>query len=901
MAGPWMRFRRHALLVDGTLLHGSQDVVGNGDCWFHSVIASDTTDDNFFTVSSMRESLFLFAVNEGNAIFKSACKIFKSENMTEDEVLRTIKESGCHVGTIASILLAAEHKIRILVVSRGRTGFYMAEDNFKNVMLCTNEELEEKERIYMLHHEHNRPLEMPIESANHYAPLSRITKDDAAGAHLTIIGPDNQESKIKKGAIIEVLKKVECPGNANDEDDSEYQVSATEASESYESDDVEQGSQKKLIKKRRKNPVVPDESELIFNALVDSWGTPEKDEKLEEKKDQIDEKKVMEKKVKPESVAMKKKRETKARNTIRTQAYLKSFFTVKEEKLEKIETSMDIAARAAQVERKDETLQIVSLVLGEVLHQVEKDSQIETKSKFTPSFSAHPEKKNKRENLSWMKKAFKIFIFLHPKLLNRDVPAFEKLLGTKAKTLRGWMYKADLMEKWVPFLENMTYGDVQRARQIPFEVKNSIEDSSKINLDEFKIKISGEFKIHGSQGQSGQALGKQKDVGLLKGKTKRIVSPNKKKKTLYPDEEQFLVDMIKESLETGRPMTKNDARYFMEKKYRGTESSFDLAMFGEKSGESTFRMWFSRKLKKYDFSMRSATVSQSLPDNFIEVAKTFCSDFNDWNNKVQPDYLIAADETFMQFYHPAESVIAKTGSKKVVSGVKMKNLKGGATIMVSAEMYTGQVLEPFIIMDGTWNGNLMREYAEREKSTVVFTKNHWMSSNAFIVYLATLTRKYKGRRIGLLVDHFRGHYSEDVMHWISRQNDQAEGTKIFMLLVPKGMTSVLQVGDVGINHDLKTEVKSEFAKIERKFKAKVNYKTGNVLALARPEFLDIVEKSFERLNQNKDPLWIRRLFRQCGQDPEMGESGRKEFERHLEDCQFKGKRMEKPKDRIDLL
>ncbi len=252
----------------------------------------------------------------------------------------------------------------------------------------------------------------------------------------------------------------------------------------------------------------------------------------------------------------------------------------------------------------------------------------------------------------------------------------------------------------------------------------------------------------------------------------------------------------------------------------------------------------------------------------------------------KPDYIVSADETFIKFYETSSNakVIAGTGARRVNKGFKVSNEKEGVTVMVSTEFYTNQLLKPFFVLEGTWNGKLMKEFENRESSVVLFNKGHWMSGPAYRVWLESLKANYKGKLL-LVVDSFTVHDSEETLQFLESSNKESE-TEIKQLIIPPGCTSILQVADVGINHEVKKEMRKAYNLAEGKFREQKRtleeFKENNVLKYDRKEFIEMVEEGFKNLNE-KEGTWLQELYNKCGQNPRDKNMCLKKFRKHLEE------------------
>lgn len=83
---------------------------------------------------------------------------------------------------------------------------------------------------------------------------------------------------------------------------------------------------------------------------------------------------------------------------------------------------------------------------------------------------------------------------------------------------------------------------------------------------------------------------------------------------------------------------------------------------------------------------------------------------------------------------------------------KVSNQKAGATMVVTCEMSTSQILPPTIIMQAEWGGTLMRQWSTQNEfaSHVLFNASHWMTSDAAKIYLLSLLKMFPGNTIGNL-------------------------------------------------------------------------------------------------------------------------------------------------------
>jgi hypothetical protein len=100
--------------------------------------------------------------------------------------------------------------------------------------------------------------------------------------------------------------------------------------------------------------------------------------------------------------------------------------------------------------------------------------------------------------------------------------------------------------------------------------------------------------------------------------------------------------------------------------------------------------------------------------------------------------------------------------------------------MVACEMFDAQILAPFIIIAGTRNRTVSRQFADWEGSSkVTFHPKHWMDKQGCYNYLEWLHACYPGDRIGLTWDPASSHFSDDV-------RDKAIELNIILGAIPPG-------------------------------------------------------------------------------------------------------------------
>ena len=446
-----------------------------------------------------------------------------------------------------------------------------------------------------------------------------------------------------------------------------------------------------------------------------------------------------------------------------------------------------------------------------------------------------------------------------------------------------------MIPKWLPFLAKMTYADYLKGTNRVAQPGLDLE--AKIDLNPFLQKVSEDKRFFLSQGAS-PAL-KEQGIRTIRYDAKRV--RDVKKISKYDAEEKALIQLVIEAIEVGRPLSTHD----LERKIRAqaeTDSSFSEEwknIYYPIEKIRTLDNWIRRVLQRSGYSIRRTTVSQSVPDDWEQVARRFKQEYEAMHAKFDPHYVIAADETFLLFNeHDQSKFVVRKGSRSVNRGFKSGDNKAGCTLMVSVEQKTGVVLKPFIIMKAKHGGKLMTDYKNHSKSTVVFNDSHWMAQEQFKIYLRSLVESFpKNSRILLVVDKHSSHTGELTKRYVDEVLN-ANGELLKLFFIPAGMTPILQVGDVGINRDLKLQIAKGYREImdENKDKIMPKLSVGETveMTLKRGRFIQLVEDSMERLNDEPDEMWVQSIFRKCGQgEPRFKTIGDKAFEEHIESLKNK--------------
>jgi len=240
--------------------------------------------------------------------------------------------------------------------------------------------------------------------------------------------------------------------------------------------------------------------------------------------------------------------------------------------------------------------------------------------------------------------------------------------------------------------------------------------------------------------------------------------------------------------------------------------------------KSNLSIFVSRVMKRIGYSDRKNCIGQAVPDDWydisIEATKEIRNDFLSEN----VDVVVNADQTFINF-HPESSYVIVPKSSRHVGGNVKADVKLGFTLMVTAELNSSTLQDPFVVFTGIKMEEAASETSRLQTndykystwredgngtSYVNFQRKHWFDTAITIQYLKVLLHKmYPGKKVGLIWDYALQHYSVEVMEYI---NEMKAAGRIVVKYIPKGVTSVMQVCDFIANKMIKQLIKQEYVK-----------------------------------------------------------------------------------------
>ena len=149
-------------------------------------------------------------------------------------------------------------------------------------------------------------------------------------------------------------------------------------------------------------------------------------------------------------------------------------------------------------------------------------------------------------------------------------------------------------------------------------------------------------------------------------------------------------------------------------------------------------------------TIRKCTVSQKVPDNWVQIAQVEAERISQTFRDAEVDVLVNADETFFRFFPESDHVIAPIGSKRVGSTNATEDKKG-LTGMLCMELFSSQILDPFVVLDDTYEGTLSKQWSNYSgRAKVNFQKNHWMDKVPAKKFLHWLKSRFPGKKNRLI-------------------------------------------------------------------------------------------------------------------------------------------------------
>lgn len=502
------------------------------------------------------------------------------------------------------------------------------------------------------------------------------------------------------------------------------------------------------------------------------------------------------------------------------------------------------------------------------------------------------------KELTWTQRTFVMFFYTHRRLGNKNMSLTCRAFNRrKPATIRSW-FRTREARKWIPLIRRLTVDQVIAA--IPNQSVKSHFQARRKAVSKYPLVLESKWlaaaniddpkqrKIVATQpGRNNRAA----VVSTGKGKSAALVSKGTKRLWLTPTggkddntRKHFVVHaFVKKKVTThwnrGNAITKSDLQDVVRTRFTRVseqDTNFTVNALAEltefrktylKAGDTnSLNTFLTRSLNAIGFTVRKITVSQKIPANWYALAKEGARRVRETMLAEDVEVFIAADEFFMRFNEQDDHVVAPRGIKRVGTALK-RDEKLGCTAIAAMEMFSSRLLPPFMVFKGEFGKTLMKQWKEYNRSTVVFTSKHWMTSETSILFLKMLIALFPKKRIGLLWDKAPQHCAEDVEEWTNKYNrDHAkEGSKIVAEYIDPNLTSIHQPPDVVIIALIKRLIRKAYHQKIDEYLDDGTLKPGDKVAIRREDVVDFVEGAYNQINEGeKVERTLAAGFEKCG-------------------------------------
>ena len=393
-----------------------------------------------------------------------------------------------------------------------------------------------------------------------------------------------------------------------------------------------------------------------------------------------------------------------------------------------------------------------------------------------------------------------------------------------------------MVSKWYFLLEKMTWADV-RSHFTPELIKDykTIPDESKIDLTKFKplrgdnVTLSKFCGLPPSKrsrlaraSANAKARGEESLVGkftLVNLKDKMQVRNRGPK---YPEMSKTVANFILQGWHSGSPVTRHDCYQKAVETCKKNGAFFKQYVDPKKSSASAqLSHWVTRLLKQIGFSSRKETVSQKVPENWVELSKAFSIAMLEKFRTARVDVVLCADQTFIRYRLAKEKLLVPKGLRRVGTTTVEHDERKGVTLMLTAYVEknwrTGDlasgVLPPFLVFNGKTGATLDNRYSDwcqrpGHSGSMNFQSKHWFDAVITLRWVNWLVDQFpRGTRLGLVWDACPSHLSQLVQ---ARLKELEDTMRLFTVAIPGGMTSILQLGDIRVNGPCKKSLRLSY-------------------------------------------------------------------------------------------
>jgi len=230
---------------------------------------------------------------------------------------------------------------------------------------------------------------------------------------------------------------------------------------------------------------------------------------------------------------------------------------------------------------------------------------------------------------------------------------------------------------------------------------------------------------------------------------------------------------------------------------------------------NALKLWCTRFLRRMGFSIRKiGHYAQKTKDNVVDFIKEFIL----YKNKIILEYNLEnneecignADETPI-WLEPVDNKTVDIIGNKDINMITFGKDKERVSVMLTV-LGNGEKLPPMIIFKGVENGTrykslLKNKYVKSKEIYIGYQVKSWLDENMYIKYLYNIWYQdsiYKRKeKILLIIYRASSHYSSTI-------NNIFKNNKSRYILLPPGLTSVMQPLDLVVNKPFKNNIRFQY-------------------------------------------------------------------------------------------
>lgn len=431
---------------------------------------------------------------------------------------------------------------------------------------------------------------------------------------------------------------------------------------------------------------------------------------------------------------------------------------------------------------------------------------------------------------TWDERAACVFVYLHPKLGNKDYQLTGEICKVSSNTLRGWLSKVSLMVKWVCFLDTMTAEEAGKILSL--------------DMEKYKVGLSetvDSFCFH-------ETLAKKNatPVRVQKGKKRIQKSPRVSK---WHPQFLFVKNILDELWANGKPISLKSIRdavvvefknpvlklidpvvefpampipkalkTLAEEKAKPVIETADVQQrkaelmnqFAKKylgtAGKNyptLINTFVLRAISRAGYTLRDRCLKKTNSNDWKERFYSFSNDFLMWFKKNNFDSVVLLDSIFMIVNQQDEFFRAD-----ITPDI---DLSSGSVAITAATLPVVELFEPLVIV-------AEQEFEEAESNadsnsadplTYHVTKDGLVDQEALKRVLQRISEKLSGKRVALLVDTASMFSTPEFLETLNDINNSGSATFSTYSIIDS-IGSVVNVVENDIQELLKETLKRDY-------------------------------------------------------------------------------------------